>query len=242
MLPAPPTTTERTPLVSIVLPCFNEAAVIRKTHERLMKFMDKETSCRFEVLYVDDGSRDSTFAILKGFQAAEPQVRVVALSKNFGQQIAITAGLEHAAGHAVVVMDADLQDPPEIIPRMLERWRTGIDVVYAIRSKRHGDTILKRWRAGLFYRLMAALSGNSIGESHDFQLMDRRVVDAFLAMPERVRFARGMVAWAGFRREPMVYERPAREAGETSYTTRKLASLAADAIFSFSVVPLRLAT
>ena len=126
------------PLCSIVVPCFNEEAVIRKTHERLLKFMDQEPSCRFEILYVDDGSRDGTFALLKGLQAAEPRVRVVALSRNFGHQVTVTAGLEHAAGHAVVVMDADLQDPPEIIPRMLERWRDGVDVAYGMRRKRHG--------------------------------------------------------------------------------------------------------
>lgn len=208
------------PLCSIVVPCFNEEAVIRKTHERLLNVMDRETSCRFEVLYVDDGSRDGTFALLQDFQAAEPRVRVVALSRNFGHQIAVTAGLEHAAGHGVVVMDADLQDPPEIIPRMLERWS-----------------------AGLFYRLMAALSDTAISlDTGDFRLMDRRVVEAFLAMPERDRFVRGMVAWTGFRQEPVLYDRQARLAGETSYTMKKMVSLAVSGIFSFSTVPLRVAT
>ena len=231
------------PLCSIVVPCFNEEAVIRKTHERLMKFIGRETSCRFEVLYVDDGSRDGTFALLQGFQAAEPRVRVLALSRNFGHQVAVTAGLEHAAGHAVVVMDADLQDPPEVIPRMLERWRDGVDVAYGMRRKRHGEPVFKRWSAGLFYRLMAALSDTSISlDTGDFRLMDRRVVDAFLAMPERDRFVRGMVAWTGFRQEPVVYERQARAAGETSYTMKKMVSLAICGIFSFSIVPLRVAT
>ncbi|MYG38301.1 MAG: glycosyltransferase family 2 protein [Synechococcus sp. SB0676_bin_10] len=227
----------------MVVPCFNEEAVIRKTHERLLNVMDRETSCRFEVLYVDDGSRDGTFALLQDFQAAEPRVRVVALSRNFGHQIAVTAGLEHAAGDAVVVMDADLQDPPEIIPRMLARWRDGVDVAYGVRRKRHGEPVFKRWTAALFYRLMAALSDTSISlDTGDFRLMDRRVVDAFLAMPERDRFVRGMVAWTGFRQEPVVYERQARLAGETSYTMKKMVSLAVCGIFSFSIVPLRVAT
>ncbi|MYK06946.1 MAG: glycosyltransferase family 2 protein, partial [Synechococcus sp. SB0670_bin_20] len=173
----------------------------------------------------------------------EPRVRVVALSRNFGHQIAVTAGLEHAAGDAVVVMDADLQDPPEIIPRMLARWRDGVDVAYGVRRKRHGEPVFKRWTAALFYRLMAALSDTSISlDTGDFRLMDRRVVDAFLAMPERDRFVRGMVAWTGFRQEPVVYERQARLAGETSYTMKKMVSLAVCGIFSFSIVPLRVAT
>lgn len=231
------------PSLSIVVPCSNEEAVIRKTHERLMKFMDRETSCRFEVLYIDDGSRDGTFALLQGFQAAEPRVRVLALSRNFGHQVAVSAGLEHAAGHAVVVMDADLQDPPEVIPRMLELWRDGVDVAYGMRRKRHGESVFKRWSAGLFYRLMATLSDTSISlDTGDFCLMDRRVVNAFLAMPERDRFIRGMVAWTGFRQEPVMYERQARVAGETSYTMKKMVSLAICGIFSFSIVPLRVAT
>ena len=208
-----------------------------------MKFMDRETSCRFEVLYIDDGSRDGTFALLQGFQAAEPRVRVLALSRNFGHQVAVSAGLEHAAGHAVVVMDADLQDPPEVIPRMLELWRDGVDVAYGMRRKRHGESVFKRWSAGLFYRLMATLSDTSISlDTGDFCLMDRRVVNAFLAMPERDRFIRGMVAWTGFRQEPVMYERQARVAGETSYTMKKMVSLAICGIFSFSIVPLRVAT
>ena len=208
-----------------------------------MNVMDRETSCRFEVLYVDDGSRDGTFALLQDFQAAEPWVRVVALSRNFGHQIAVTAGLEHAAGHGVAVMDADLQDPPEVIPRMLERWRDGVDVAYGMRRKRHGESVFKRWSAGLFYRLMAALSDTAISlDTGDFRLMDRRVVDAFLAMPERDRFVRGMVAWTGFRQEPVLYDRQARLAGETGYTMKKMVSLAVSGIFSFSTVPLRVAT
>jgi len=237
---APP---PKQPLCSIVVPCFNEEVVLRKTHERLLSVMDRETFCRFEVLYVDDGSQDDTFALLQSFSAAEPRVRVVALSRNFGHQIAVTAGLEHAAGHAVVVMDADLQDPPEIIPRMLARWRDGVDVAYGVRRKRHGESVFKRWTAALFYRLMAALSDTAVSlDTGDFRLMDRRVVDAFLAMPERDRFVRGMVAWTGFRQEPVVYERQARLAGETSYTMKKMVSLAVSGIFSFSIVPLRVAT
>jgi len=209
----------------------------------LLKVLDRQTGYRFEVIYVDDGSHDATLQHLRNLQASESRVRVVALSRNFGHQMAVTAGLEHAAGHAVVVMDADLQDPPEVIGKMLESWRRGVDVVYGVRLTRAGESISKRWSASLFYRLIATLSDVEIPlDTGDFRLMDRCVVDAFLAMPERDRFVRGMIAWVGFRQEPVYYQRQARSAGQTKYPLRKMLHFAMDGILSFSLAPLRLAT
>jgi len=189
----------------------------------LLKVLDRQTGYRFEVIYIDDGSHDATLQYLRNLQAGEPRVRVVALSRNFGHQMAVTAGLEHASGHAVVVMDADLQDPPEMIGKMLESWCRGVDVVYGVRASRAGESISKRWSASLFYRLIVTLSDVEIPlDTGDFQLMDRCVVDAFLAMPERDRFVRGMIAWVGFRQEPVYYQRQARSAGETKYPLRKM--------------------
>lgn len=231
------------PLCSIIIPCFNEEAVIYKTHERLLEVLDQQTDCRFEVIYIDDGSCDATLQHLRNLQASESRVRVVALSRNFGHQMAVTAGLEHASGHAVVVMDADLQDPPEVIGKMLASWHRGVDVAYGVRLTRAGETISKRWSASLFYRLIATLSDVDIPlDTGDFRLMDRCVVDAFLAMPERDRFVRGMIAWAGFRQEPVHYQREARSAGETKYPLRKMLRFAMDGILSFSLAPLRIAT
>ena len=230
------------PLLSVVVPCLDEEAVIRETHRRLVAALEGAAELDFEIIYVDDGSGDATPDILRELQASSRRVRVVALSRNFGHQIAITAGLAEAGGDIVVVIDADLQDPPEIVPKMVALWRAGVDVAYGMRSEREGETAFKRWTAGAFYRLIDRLSGVSIPlDTGDFRLMDRKVVDAFLAMPERDRFVRGMVAWAGFRQEPVRYRRAARAAGETKYPLRKMLRFAADALFSFSLAPLRLA-
>ena len=228
--------------LSVVVPCFDEEAVIHKTHHRLTAVLEEASDLNFELVYVDDGSSDATLDALREIQGNDPRVRVVALSRNFGHQIAVTAGLAEANGDAVAVIDADLQDPPEVLLRMLERWREGVDVAYGVRSAREGETVFKRWTASAFYRLLDRLSDISIPlDTGDFRLMDRKVVDAFLAMPERDRFMRGMVAWTGFRQEPVHYTRAARAAGETKYPLRKMLRLAADSVFSFSLVPLRLA-
>ncbi len=171
------------------------------------------------------------------------RMRVLALSRNFGHQMAVTAGLQHVAGHVVVLIDADLQDPPEVIVEMLDRWRQGADVVYGVRTEREGETAFKRGTASAFYRLLARLTDVAIPlDTGDFRLMDRTVGDAFLAMPERDRFVRGMVAWTGFRQEPVLYRRAARLAGETGWPLRKMLRFAVDGIVSFSLAPLRLAT
>ena len=233
--------TERA-LLSVVVPCFDEEAVVPETHRRIAAVLDEVPGLGLEFVYVDDGSRDATLEYLREIQSNDSRVRVIALSRNFGHQIAVSAGLAEAGGDAVAVIDADLQDPPEALLRMLEHWCDGADVVYGVRSAREGETALKRWTASAFYRLLGRLADVSIPlDTGDFRLMDRRAVDVLLAMPERDRFVRGMVAWIGFRQEPVRYRRAARAAGETKYPVGKMLRLAADSILSFSLVPLRLA-
>ena len=231
------------PLLSVVVPCFNEEAVLPETHRRLTAVLEDVPDLDFELVYVDDGSRDGTLGFLRRLQRADPHVRVLALSRNFGQQIATTAGITESAGDAVVIMDGDLQDPPEVIPRMLERWRRGVDVAYGVRTDRAGEPLFKLWTSKAFYRLIARVADVSIPlGAGDFRLMDRRVADALLAMPERDRFLRGMVAWTGFRQESVPFHRDARVAGETKFPFRKMLRIALDGIVSFSRAPLRLAT
>lgn len=229
--------------LSVVIPCYNEEAVIQETHRRLMSALGEASDAELEVVYVDDGSRDGTAALLAEIQSGDPRVRVVFLSRNFGHQIALTAGLEHASGDAVAVIDADLQDPPEVILEMLALWRQGYEVIYGRRTVREGETGFKRWSAALFYRLLNRLSDVPIPlDTGDFRLMDRKVVAALLQMPERDRFIRGMVSWVGFRQIALPYRRAPRFAGETKYPLVKMLRFALDGISSFSVRPLKLAT
>ena len=231
------------PLLSVVVPCYDEEAVINLTHARLSGVLDGLSGVAWEILYVDDGSGDSTPDLLREFARVDSRVRVLALSRNFGHQTALTAGLTEATGDIVAVIDADLQDPPEIIAEMLARWRAGADVAYGRRIARAGETAFKRWTAAAFYRVLAFFSDAPIRiDSGDFQLMDRSVVDALAAMPERDRFVRGLVAWAGFRQEAVPYRRDPRAAGETKYPLRKMLRFAASGVLSFSLAPLRLAT
>ena len=230
-------------LLSVVVPCFDEEAVIGETHRRLVATLQSVPELDFELVYVDDGSRDTTLNLLRDLQHADARVRVLALSRNFGHQTAVTAGLQCAVGDAAVLIDADLQDPPEVIPEMLERWRRGADVAYGLRTERDGETRFKRWTSSAFYRVLNRIADISIPlDTGDFRLMDRKVVDAVLAMPERDRFVRGMMSWTGFRQEPVPYRRAARAAGETKYPFGKLLRLAIDGIVSFSLAPLRLVT
>jgi dolichol-phosphate mannosyltransferase len=229
--------------LDIVVPCFNEDAVIAQTHRRLRDAARAIAGARVTVIYVDDGSRDGTLARLRTIAAEDPDARVVALSRNYGHQYALTAGLDAAHGDAVVIIDADLQDPPEVIPQMVARWRDGADVVYGVRASREGESLFKRATAALFYRLLQRLGDASIpADVGDFRLLDRRVVDTLHEMPERDRFLRGLVVWAGYRQEGVSYERHARAAGETKFPFRRMLSFALDGIFSFSTVPLRLAS
>ena len=242
MIPSPRRSTRV--LLSVVVPCFDEEAVIRETHRRLVATLETVPELDFELVYVDDGSRDATLEVLRERRHADARVRVLALSRNFGHQIAVTAGLQQAAGQVVVIIDADLQDPPEVIPEMLDRWREGVDIAYGVRTARDGETVFKRWTASAYYRLLDRLTDIFIPlDTGDFRLMDRAVVDAFLTMPERDRFLRGMVAWTGFRQEPVPFRRAARAAGETKYPFgKKMLRVAIDGIVSFSLAPLRLAT
>lgn len=233
----------RARLLSIVVPCFNEEQVVHETNRRLLAAAEK-SGMDVEIVYVDDGSVDRTADILRQLHAADSRVKVLRLSRNFGHQFAITAGLEHVSGDAVVLIDADLQDPPEVILEMVERWKEGCwDVVYGTRIDREGESYLKRGTAKLFYRLIGSLSDIPIPtDTGDFRLMDRRVVDALLSMPERDRFLRGMISWLGFRQVALPYHRAARFAGTTKYPMRKMIHFAMDGLFSFSIIPLRIAT
>jgi len=233
--------TERKLLVSVIVPCMNEQEVLKQTHAHLVAVLAPAAS--FEIIYVDDGSTDATPEVLRELQAQDERVRVVRFSRNFGHQIAITAGLEHASGSAIVIIDADLQDPPEVILEFLAKWADGYDVVYGVRAERQGETAFKLWSAKFFYRFISRLSDTRIPlDTGDFRLMDRRVVDALLSMPERDRFVRGMVSWLGFSQTGVTYSRAARAAGVTKFSLWKMLRFALDGIVSFSILPLRVAT
>jgi glycosyltransferase involved in cell wall biosynthesis len=229
-------------LLSVIVPCYNEAPVLRETHRRLEGVLRELEELEFEIIYVDDGSRDETPQILAELQRGDGRVRVLRLSRNFGHQIAVTAGLENAAGDAVVIIDADLQDPPEVIREMVARWREGYHVAYGQRIEREGETGFKRWSAKAFYRLINRLSETKMPlDTGDFRLMDRKVVDNLLAMPERDRFLRGMVSWIGFNQVAVPYQRGRRHAGESKYPLLKMIRFATDGIVSFSIMPLKIA-
>jgi polyisoprenyl-phosphate glycosyltransferase len=218
----------------------DEAETVTRFHERVSAALEGET---WELVVVDDGSRDGTGARLAELSESDPRVRVVVLSRSYGHQAALTAGLEHARGDAVVMLDGDLQDPPEVITEMLERWREGSDVVYAVRSDRPGETPFKLITARWFYRLFRRLTDVELtADSGDFRLMSRRALDALLAMPERNRFLRGMSVWVGFTQTAVPFAREARSAGRTKYTLSRMLRFSFDAITSFSNRPLQLAT
>jgi glycosyltransferase involved in cell wall biosynthesis len=229
-------------LLSAVVPCLNEEEGIRGTHASLSAALAKIGE-NFEIVYVDDGSTDATPDVLRELQKFDQRVRVVRFSRNFGHQMAITAGLEHAAGDAVVVIDGDLQDPPETILDFYSKWCEGYDVAYGVRLEREGETAFKLWTAKLFYRCITRLSETQIPlDTGDFRIMDRRVVNVLLGMPERDRFVRGMVSWLGFSQVAVPYRREKRLAGATKFSFFKMLRFAMDGIFSFSIVPLRVAT
>ena len=235
------------PVLSLILPIFNEEEIIPELDRRLRLFFEDigdPVGQSWEVIFVNDGSRDKSLELLKELAAREPRYKVLSFARNFGHQMAITAGIDRADGAAVVVMDADLQDPPEVVKAMVAKWREGFDVVYGVRSQRHGETWFKRLTAAAFYRLLRAmLGGVSIPvDAGDFRLMSRQVVLTLRALREQHRFVRGMVAWIGFRQTAVTYERPARFAGETKFPLRKMLRFAIDGITSFSSVPLRFAT
>jgi len=227
-------------LLSVVSPMYEEEDTVGPFTERVTAALG---DIPYELILVDDGSEDATAAAMAAAAAADPRVKVVSLSRNFGHQPALTAGLEHARGDVIAMIDGDLQDPPEVIPEMLARWREGIDVVYAVRQERLGETAFKRVTARGFYRTFRRLTGLDLAvESGDFRLMDRKALNALLAMPERNRFLRGMTVWIGFSQIAVPFVRQERHAGETKYPLRKMLRFSFDAITSFSSAPLQWAT
>lgn len=231
-------TSESTTL-SIVSPMLDEQDGVDEFMTEVLRVCDSLDVDSFEILIVDDGSTDATPEKLQAWADRRPEVRVLTLSRNFGHQAAITAGVFHAAGDAVIVMDADLQDPPDVIPTMVERWRAGVDVVYGVRRTRDGDSWIKRTVAGIFYRLLRWLSDTDIpADAGDFRLMARPVVEVLKALPERDRYTRGLVAWSGFVQEPVYFDRPERFAGTTKYPVGKMMHLATAGVVGFSDKPL----
>ncbi len=232
---------ERSPELSVVVPLYNEQENVDLLHRRLTAVL-VALGVRYEILFVDDGSRDATADQIDNLQRGDPHLSVLNLSRNFGHQAAVSAGLDHARGRAVMVMDGDLQDPPETIPRFHRLWRDGHDVVYAVRRHRKENPFL-RLAYATFYRLLGAISELEIPlDSGDFCLMDRKVVEALRALPERMRFVRGLRSFVGFRQVGLEYERSARASGRPKYTTARLIGLAIDGLVSFSGYPLRLVT
>ena len=228
--------------LSLVIPMHNEAPVIAALFERLDATVGR-LKLKLEIVCVDDGSRDDTLELLRARAAADPRLRAISLSRNFGKEAALTAGLEAATGDMVAPLDADLQDPPELIAEFVALWEQGYDVVYGVRADRSSDTALKRTTAGLFYRLFNSVSDYPIPASTgDFRLMDRRVVEALRELPERNRFMKGLFAWVGFRQVGVPYVRPARLAGETAWGYRKLFRFAVDGVTAFTTLPLRIWT
>lgn len=226
----------------VVAPCYNEEGGLAEFVRRL-KSVCGGLGCEYEIVLVNDGSRDRTFEVARQLATSDPTLKVINLLRNFGHQAAVTAGLDVANGDAIVLIDSDLQDPPEVIGEMVERWKAGADVVYGQRRTREGESGFKRFTAKLFYRILRRMTKSNIpADTGDFRLMDRKVAEALRGMRERHRFIRGMVSWVGGRQEPVIYDRKPRFAGETKYPLRKMVSFAIDAITSFSVVPLRMVT
>jgi glycosyltransferase involved in cell wall biosynthesis len=226
--------------LSIVVPMFNESVVLERFFSRLVPVLEGVTE-RYEILCIDDGSTDDTFQRLETYRAGNPRIRIIALSRNFGKENALSAGLDFATGLAVIPMDADLQDPPEVVPEMMAKWHDGFDVVLARRSSREGESWAKRTTAHAFYRLIGTLSQVDIPENvGDFRLMDRRVVEALANLPERSRFMKGVFAWLGFRQTVIEYAREPRIAGTVKQNWPRLFALAIDGIVSFSAAPLKI--
>lgn len=227
------------PLLSVVIPMFNESEGIAPLLARLIPVLDQVGG--WEIICINDGSTDDTLERLKQVNRHDARIKIVNLSRNFGKDIALSAGLDHAAGRVIVPLDSDLQDPPELIPDMLEKWKEGYKVVLATRRSRPGDSWLKRRLAGLFYRGMNTVSSVKIpANTGDFRLMDRQVVEAVKRMPERIRFMKGLFAWVGFSTTTLYYDRPARLAGSSRWSFWKLWKFALDGIFAFTTLPLQI--
>lgn len=230
-------------LISVVVPVYNESEVIGTFYDRATKAFSCLDGFDYELVFVDDGSRDDSYQKLSMFAATDPHVCILKFSRNFGHQIAITAGIDHARGDCVVVIDADLQDPPEVVSAMIDKWREGFDVVYGVRAEREGEGTLKLATASLFYRLLGRLTAIKIPvDVGDFRLMSRRAVNELKQLREKDRFVRGLVSWIGFNQTGVLYHRDKRYAGETKYPYRKMIKFALDGITSFSTSPLKIAS
>ncbi|WCK54556.1 glycosyltransferase family 2 protein [Aneurinibacillus sp. Ricciae_BoGa-3] len=226
---------------SVIIPVFNEEAVVNETYRRLTKVMESIGE-PYELLFINDGSRDRTAEIIETITVEDNHVKLLNFSRNFGHQIAITAGMDYALGDTIIIIDADLQDPPELIPQMVEKWKEGYEVIYAKRIKRKGESLFKKWSAALFYRtLRASTEVNIPVDTGDFRLMDRKVCEAMRSIREKNRFVRGLVSWVGFRQTAIEYVRDERFAGETKYPLKKMIRLSMNGILSFSYKPLKLA-
>lgn len=242
LAPEPSSRTSSRPVYSIVAPVFNEQELLPEFYRRAVAAME-QLGEPFELVLINDGSRDRTLAIMRELNEADPRVKVINFSRNFGHQLAITAGIDYARGDAVVVIDSDLQDPPEVIPSLIAEWKNGNQVVFAVRTEREGETAFKKATATLFYRTIRNITNVDIPvDTGDFRLMDRRVVNVLKQMREQKRFMRGLSVWVGFKQTGVGYKRDARKAGETKYPLRKMLKFAMDGITAFSYLPLQMAT
>ena len=227
---------------SVVVPVFNEKEVLSELYKRITSVMDKLKE-PYEIILVNDGSNDGSLEIMKELHSQDSRVKIINFSRNFGHQVAITAGLDYASGEAVITIDADLQDPPEVIPDLIDKWKDGFDVAYGIREKRAGEKIFKLSTASVFYRFLRRITDTNIpADTGDFRLMNRKVVDSLKNIRERNRFVRGLVSWVGYRQIGVNYKREKRFAGRTKYPLRKMLKFAIDGISSFSFLPLRIAS
>ena len=228
------------PTYSIIAPVFNEKECLDVLYTRVSEVMDRSGE-PWELILIDDGSSDGSTEIMRGFSEKDPRVRCIFFARNFGHQIAVTAGMDHALGDAAVVIDADLQDPPEVILELIAKWKEGYEVVYAVRKQRDGESLFKKWTASAFYRLIDKIADVRIPlDTGDFRLYDRKVIDVMKAMPEKHRFLRGMSSWVGFKQIGVEYHREERYAGQTHYPLKKMLKLALTAITGFSTVPLQM--
>ena len=229
-------------LLSLIVPVFNEEEVLPVSYARMSAAMQALTGYDYEIIYVNDGSRDGTMKQLRAIAKEHKEVRVISFSRNFGHQLAVTAGMDNARGDALIIIDADLQDPPEVIAELVKAWDNGADIAYGKRLKREGETVFKKLTAFCYYRLLNAMSAYPIPlDTGDFRLLDKKVADVFLKMREHNRFLRGMSGWMGFDAVPVEYVRHERQAGKTKYTLKKMLRLAFDGILGFSYKPMSLA-
>ena len=230
------------PALSVIIPIYNEEENIPVLYDRLKNVLDSQ-NISYELLFVNDGSRDQSMRLIRELNSKDPTVKYISFSRNFGHQIAVTAGLDACIGDQVVIIDADLQDPPELIAAMRAKMAEGYEVVYAQRNRRNGESLMKRWTAKMFYRMLAKITSINIPvDTGDFRIMDRKIVDVLKKMPEQQKFLRGQISWAGFRQTYITYDRDQRYAGETGYTYKKMFRLAIDGITGFSNWPLKVAT